>query len=136
MAHVGTIDHFVVPVDDLLAAERFYEQVLGAPVVARFGLSVREAANGIGPHSFVEVAGQRIGLFLQTEERPRPTGLRGVPSYACQVTPAQMERLVGSLRQHGVAFEGPVEHPAPDPLAVSLYVCDPAGNHLEFCTYR
>ena len=136
MAQVGTIDHFVVPVDDLPVAEEFYERVLGAPIVVRHGLNVRERAKDVPLHTFVELAGKRIGLFLQTETRPRPASLRGVPSHAFQVTPDQMERLLGALRERGVAFEGPVEHAAPYPIATSLYLCDPAGNHLEFCIWR
>jgi catechol 2,3-dioxygenase-like lactoylglutathione lyase family enzyme len=136
MAHVSTIDHFVVPVDDLPVAEEFYTRVLGAPIVVRHGLNVRERAKDVPLHTFVEIAGKRIGLFLQTQMRPRPTGLRGVPSHALQVTVDQMEQLITALRREGVAFEGPVEHPPPYPIAASLYLCDPAGNHLEFCIWR
>ncbi len=136
MSPVATIDHFVVPVDDLPVAEDFYTRVLGAPIVVRHGLNVRERQKDVPLHTFVEVAGKRIGLFLQTEERPRPTSLKGVPRGAFQVTPAQMERLLASLRRHGVPFEGPVEHPPDYPIATSVYLCDPAGNHLEFCIWR
>jgi catechol 2,3-dioxygenase-like lactoylglutathione lyase family enzyme len=136
MPQVATIDHFVVPVDDLPAAEDFYTRVLGAPLVVRHGLNVRERAKDVPLHTFVELAGKRIGLFLQTEERPRPTSLRGVPRGAFAVTAAQMEALIGSLRRHDVPFEGPVEHPAGYPIAASVYLCDPAGNHLEFCIWR
>ena len=41
MAQPSTIDHYAVPVDDLPAAEDFYSQVLGAPIVVRHGLNVR-----------------------------------------------------------------------------------------------
>ncbi len=136
MARVASIDHFVVPVDDLAAAEDFYSQVLGAPIVKRHGVDVRERAKQVPLHTFVEIGGKRIGLFLQTEERPKPAALRGVPSHALQVTPDQMEALISALRRHGVPFDGPVERPAPDPVAASLYLCDPAGNHLEFCLRR
>src|SRR5688572_32789895 len=132
MAQVATIDHFVVPVDDLPVAEDFYTRVLGAPLVVRHGLNVRERAKDVPLHTFVELAGKRIGLFLQTEARPRPTSLRGVPRGAFAVTAAQMETLIGALRRHGVACEGPVEHPAGYPIEASVYLCGPAGNHLEF----
>ncbi len=136
MPQVATIDHFVVPVDDLPVAEAFYEQVLGAPIVVRHGLNVRERAKDVPLHTFVEMAGKRIGLFLQTDVRPPPTSLKGVPRGAFEMTPAQLEALVSSLRRHGVAFEGPVEHPPGDPIAASVYLCDPAGNYLEFCVWR
>src|SRR4051794_6138191 len=136
MAQVGTIDHFVVPVDDLPVAEDFYARVLGAPIVVRHGLNVRERAKDVPLHTFVEIAGKRIGLFLQTELRPQPAGLRGVPSHAFQAAPAEMEQLIATVRQNSVAFEGPVEHAPPFPIAASLYLCDPAGNYLEFCIWR
>jgi catechol 2,3-dioxygenase-like lactoylglutathione lyase family enzyme len=136
MPQVATIDHFVVPVDDLPAAEDFYTRVLGAPLVVRHGLNVRERRKEVPLHTFVEIAGKRIGLFLQSEERPRPSSLKGVPRGAFQVTPIQMERLIASLREHGVPFEGPEEHPPGYPIAHSLYLCDPSGNHLEFCIWR
>jgi catechol 2,3-dioxygenase-like lactoylglutathione lyase family enzyme len=136
MPQVATIDHFVVPVDDLPVAEDFYSGVLGAPIVVRHGLNVRERQKDVPLHTFVELAGKRIGLFLQTEERPRPTSLQGTPRGAFAVTAAQMETLLASLRRHDVPFEGPVEHPADYPIALSVYLCDPAGNHLEFCIWR
>jgi catechol 2,3-dioxygenase-like lactoylglutathione lyase family enzyme len=136
VAQPSTIDHYAVPVDDLPAAEDFYSRVLGAPIVVRHGLNVRELQKGIRPHTFVEIGGSRIGLFLQTEERPRPDSLKGVPRYAFQMTRPQMSALLAALEQHAVPREGPVRHPPASPLEESVYLCDPSGNHLEFCTWR
>lgn len=136
MAQPSTIDHYAVPVDDLPAAEDFYTRVLGAPLLVRYGLNVREQKMGLRPHTFVELGGSRIGLFLQTEERQRPAALRGVPRYAFQVDRAQLAALQDALARHGVPYEGPTPHPPAWPLDQSIYLCDPAGNHLEFCTWR
>ena len=57
MAQVGTIDHFVVPVDDLPVVEELYDRVLGALVIVRHGLNVRERAMDLPLHIFVEIAG-------------------------------------------------------------------------------
>src|SRR4051812_49790374 len=83
----STIDHYAVPVDDLPAAEDFYSQVLGAPIVVRHGLNVRELKKGIRPHTFVEIGGSRIGLFLPTQERPPPPAPQSVPPAAFPKNP-------------------------------------------------
>ena len=36
-----SLDHFVVPVDDIVVAEEFYVQVFGGQVTKRNGLNVR-----------------------------------------------------------------------------------------------
>ena len=40
------------------------------------------------------------------------------------------------FRKHKVGFEGPVEHPAPSPVARSLYFKDPSSNFLELSVPR
>jgi catechol 2,3-dioxygenase-like lactoylglutathione lyase family enzyme len=136
MPQVQSLDHFVMVVDNLPAAEQFFVEVLGAPIVMRLGLSARERPLGLPPHTFVEMAGTRIGLWLHHEVLPRPSGLRGPTSYGFQVTRDQMGTLVGSLRRHGVAFEGPEQNPDDPLIAESLYLCDPSGNHLAFNVHR
>ena len=69
MLLVQALDHFVVPVDDIVAAEEFYVQVFGGKIVKRNGLNVR--SQSLGPHTFIEVANKRIGVYLQKEERGR-----------------------------------------------------------------
>jgi hypothetical protein len=64
---VQGFDHFVVPVNDIVVAEDFYAQVLGGKVVKRVGLNVR--SQSLGPHTFITIAGKRIGVYLQKEER-------------------------------------------------------------------
>ena len=67
---VQGFDHFVVPVNDIVVAEDFYSQVFGGKVVKRHGLTVR--SRSLGPHTFITVAGKRIGVYLQKEERGTP----------------------------------------------------------------
>jgi catechol 2,3-dioxygenase-like lactoylglutathione lyase family enzyme len=62
---VQGFDHFVVPVNDIVVAEDFYSQVFGGKVVKRHGLTVR--SRSLGPHTFITVAGKRIGVYLQKE---------------------------------------------------------------------
>ena len=49
MAIAESLDHFVVPVDDLVAAEDFYVRVLGGRITRRNGLNVRQRKRGAVP---------------------------------------------------------------------------------------
>ena len=53
------LDHFVVPVDDLIAAEEFYVHVFGGVITKRNGLNVRQRRRGAVPHTFVQIGGKR-----------------------------------------------------------------------------
>ena len=130
MAVVEAFDHFVVPVDDLVAAERFYTQVFGGEIVGRNGLSVRQRSRGAVPHTFIRIAGKRIGVYLQGEERPKPANLRGAPTYSFETTEGGLGETVAALRAWGAEYEGPLE--ADRPFAERyVYFNDPAGNHFH-----
>jgi catechol 2,3-dioxygenase-like lactoylglutathione lyase family enzyme len=77
-----SLDHFVVPVDDLVVAEEFYLKVFGGRVTRRNGLNVRQRKRGAVPHTFIQIGGKRMGVYLQSEERPEPAGARGLPTYS------------------------------------------------------
>jgi hypothetical protein len=89
-------------------------------------------------HSSVKLGQTVVALFLhQTHvQEPPPEQLRGIPRLAFQVTPQQFEQAVEVFRRRKVAFEGPVEHPAPSRVARSLYFKDPSSNFLELCCGR
>jgi len=80
----------------------------------------------------------QIPLFLYSDhiQEPPPEQLRGTPRLALHVTPEQMDELIEVLQEHKVAFEGPVEHPAPCPVARSVYLKDPSSNFLELACPR
>ena len=50
---------------------------------------------------------------------------------AFAVDPAELERAVGALAEHGVATKGPITHDWME--AKSLYFSDPDGHELELC---
>ena len=81
-AFVESLDHFVVPVDDLIAAEEFYVRVFGGTVTKRNGLNVRQRKRGAVPHTFIQIGGKRMGVYLQSDERPFQKGSRGLPTYS------------------------------------------------------
>lgn len=128
MRLVQALDHFVVPVNDLVAAEEFYEEVFGGQVAKRNGLNVRQRIHGSVPHTFIVIAGKRIGVYLQDEERPMPNSARGTPTYSFTTTGKGLEQVGAALESWKVRIDGPVANTHAC-AAETLFFCDPAGNH-------
>ena len=63
---VQALDHFVVPVNDIVVAEDFYVQVFGGKILKRNGLNVKTQV--LGPHTFMDIAGKRIGAELRSAD--------------------------------------------------------------------
>ncbi len=123
-----SLDHFVVPVDDLIAAEEFYVRVFDGVITKRNGLNVRQRKRGAVPHTFIQIGGKRMGVYLQSDERPRPASPRGLPTYSFTTTSAGLEQTISDLRALHVDFEGPVAH-AQSFADRTIFLTDPAGNH-------
>jgi len=122
------LDHFVVPVDDLVVAEDFYVRVFGGRITRRNGLNVRQRKRGAIPHTFIQIGGKRMGVYLQSEERPRPGSARGLPTYSLTTTEQGLAEFARELNELGAHFDGPVRrvHTFADG---SLFFTEPAGNH-------
>lgn len=136
-ALIDHFDHFVVPVDDLLAAESFYTDVLGGTVAInghggpmRLGLNTRAFMAGSRPHTFFVIAGKRIGAYLQCDERPKTKQVHGGPTYSFETTSPGLDRLAAALKAGNYDYEGPVDDDGV-PAACSLFFNDPAGNHYH-----
>jgi catechol 2,3-dioxygenase-like lactoylglutathione lyase family enzyme len=127
------LDHFVVPVDDLTVAEEFYVAVFDGKITKRNGLNVRQRKRGAVPHTFIQIGGKRMGVYLQSEEQPHPTGPRGLPTYSFTTTEAGLYELTRVLNQLGAAYEGPVAD-AHSFASQSVFLNDPAGNHYAVYT--
>lgn len=128
-----SLDHFVVPVDDMVVAEEFYVQVFDGDITKRNGLNVRQRKRGAVPHTFIQIGGKRMGVYLQSEARPQPQSPRGLPTYSFTTTERGLEEVAMTLKYLGVAFDGPVSQ-AQSVANKSLYFTDPAGNHYSVYT--
>jgi catechol 2,3-dioxygenase-like lactoylglutathione lyase family enzyme len=128
-----SLDHFVVPVDDIVVAEEFYVRVFGGVITKRNGLNVRQRKRGAVPHTFIQIGGKRMGVYLQSEERPQPTTARGLPTYSFTTTAQGLETVINDLNEIDVRFDGPVKstHSFAD---WAVFFCDPAGNHYSVYT--
>ena len=127
------LDHFVVPVDDLIAAEEFYIRVFGGIITKRNGLNVRQRKRGAVPHTFIQIGGKRMGVYLQSEERPQPSGPRGLPTYSFTTTSRGLDEVMKALSDAGGTFEGPVAR-AHSFAEQTVFLTDPAGNHYAVYT--
>ena len=128
-----SLDHFVVPVDDLIAAEEFYVRVFGGVITKRNGLNVRQRKRGAVPHTFIQIGGKRMGVYLQSEERPLSDSPRGLPTYSFTTTPQGIERTIAELRNTQTPFDGPVAN-AHSFADRTIFFADPAGNHYAVYT--
>jgi Glyoxalase/Bleomycin resistance protein/Dioxygenase superfamily len=98
-----SLDHFVVPVDDIIAAEEFYVRVFGGVLTKRNGLNVRQRKRGAVPHTFIQIGGKRISVYLQSEERTKPTVARGLPAYSFTTTAQGLEAVLSVVSLLGRA---------------------------------
>jgi catechol 2,3-dioxygenase-like lactoylglutathione lyase family enzyme len=129
-----SLDHFVVPVDDLVAAEQFYVRVFDGRVTKRNGLNVRQRKRGAVPHTFINIGGKRMGVYLQSDHREPPAGARGLPTYSFTTTDEGLHPLARELDEIGTRYER-VE--AAHPFARrTIFFHDPAGNHYAVYTPR
>lgn len=119
--------------DDLLAAERFYAQVVGLDVIGKVE----------GRHVFFRCGPNVLLVFnpaaTQTPPGPDaelpvpPHGARG-PGHACfAASAAGIDAWKTRLAAHGVAVEAEIEWPRG---GRSIYARDPAGNSIEWAEPR
>jgi catechol-2,3-dioxygenase len=97
--------------------ESFYRSLLGLKVLSR-GDDRTWLACG---------SRARLGLWAPGEKEFGDRGGRHV-HFALSVEPGVLDLAARRLRDLGVDFDGPVEHPGGDR---SIYCEDPAGNVLE-----
>jgi catechol-2,3-dioxygenase len=102
---------------DRSALEAFYSSALGLKMLSR---EADRTWLACGPRA-------RLGLWTPGEKEFGDEGGRHV-HFALSVSPGVLNVVCGRLREVGVEFQGPVEHPGGDR---SLYCEDPAGNVLE-----
>ncbi len=119
---VTGVNELVLEVVDLEAAERFYADVLGLPVVDRW--PDREAV--------WVMAGDRTRIGLWRPQVGVAGGRGGVHvHYALHLPEADFDAAVGRLREHGC----PPELSERGDGNRSAYVTDPDGNVVELWTW-
>ena len=122
------LDHFGIEVAELKRAERFYTEVLGLSVVARFGDQV-----------LLQCGDQNLALFrvprppLTPDQRQnRISHPLGKGHHAFRVSRADFESAHERLAQAGVETAKTIDWGDHD----CTYFLDPDGNLLEMVSYR
>ena len=134
-------NHIDLGTKDMEATRRFYEDVLGFPLV-RSDL-VEIGSKGTMKHFFFDVGhGQLMGFMSGEDVNGYPkdfdSGINkglGLPPGVCHFafdaeTEADLHRIKSHLESHGVAVRGPVNH---EGWSKSIYFHDPNGLQLEVC---
>src|SRR5262249_60472518 len=104
-----------------------YSQVFGGKVVKRVGLNVR--SQSLGPHTFISIAGKRLGVYLQKEERGVPITLQGTPTYSFTTTAQGLQDVIRALEECKIKFAGPIKKTRSF-AASTIFFADPAGNNF------
>lgn len=140
MAEVQSLSHSAICVHDLQEAEEFYCGLLGAHPHSGVNFITEDTIKGRSVHKSVVLEDFLIALALAGDFMPMPPNgqLRGAHGFrhAFAVSRARFDEIVGKLRAGGVAFDGPVAHPAKGPFGESIYFKDPSGNFLEILWRR
>lgn len=135
MAEVQSMSHSAICVHDLKQAEDFYCGILGAHPHAGVNFITEDTIKGRSVHKSVVLEDYLIALALAGDFMPMPPDdqLRGAHGFrhAFTISKDRFNTTVGVLKQRGVPFLGPVEHPEKGPFGQSIYFKDPSGNFLE-----
>jgi catechol 2,3-dioxygenase-like lactoylglutathione lyase family enzyme len=112
--------------DDLTAAESFYRDVLGLPVIGREP----------GRHVFFRVGTRNVLLIFDPKTTMKGDhlpahGATGPGHFALGVPAGSLDAWRKRLAEHGVLIEKEVQWPRG---GHSLYFRDPAGNAVELLT--
>jgi catechol 2,3-dioxygenase-like lactoylglutathione lyase family enzyme len=134
-------NHIDLGTRDMAATRRFYEDVLGFPLVRADLVEIGD--NGRLQHFFFDVGdGQLIGFMSGEDVNGYPKefdaginrglGLaQGVYHFAFDAeTEADLHRIKAHLVENGVQVRGPVDH---EGWSKSIYFLDPNGLQLEVC---
>lgn len=117
-----TIGHVHLKVSDIPRAERFYVDVLGFHVTARYGDDAVFLSAGDNHHDL------GLNTWQSKGGSPPPPGTTGLFHYAIRVpTRRHLAELLVHLNEAGVPISGASDHV----VSEALYLSDPDGNGIE-----
>jgi extradiol dioxygenase family protein len=140
MAQLDSLNHTAICVHDLVEGMRFYCDVLGGTPHQRSNFQIEDTTTGVAIFESVILEDYLLALTVTAKYMPMPPDeqLRGALGFRhgfC-VPKAKFTEVQERLRDHSVAFEGPVDHPENGPFGQSIYFKDPSGNFLEVLWLR
>jgi catechol 2,3-dioxygenase-like lactoylglutathione lyase family enzyme len=122
-------DHIALVVPDLVEAERWYVDTLGAEVVGRYNWG-GDTSHPVGPHEDIRIGSDVVSLFLGDPTATKPRLIHY--AFNCR----DMDELCtwkAHLESKGIAVRGPMAHPGFG--GVSVYFADPWDDRLEIATW-
>ena len=128
---VHWIDHFVVPVNNMLPWERFMETVFGGTVHHRNGLSTAEMLRGGQVRTFYNVGHHEIGGFLQPRLLPDSPGPGKIlPRWGFYIRQDTIDLHRRRFDEYGVAYQDPIRTSEEGEEGVALRFEDVDGVYL------
>jgi catechol 2,3-dioxygenase len=122
-----TIGHVHLKVSDLERAERFYVDLLGFHVTARYGTDAVFLAAGDNHHDLA------LNTWESKGGSPPPPGTTGLFHVAIKVPSRRdLAEMLVRLREAGVPLTGASDHL----VSEALYLRDPDGNGIEIYADR
>jgi catechol 2,3-dioxygenase len=122
-----TIGHVHLKVSDLERAERFYVDLLGFHVTARYGSDAVFLAAGDNHHDLA------LNTWESKGGSPPPRGATGLFHVAIRMpTRRDLAKMLVRLRDAGVHLTGASDHL----VSEALYLHDPDGNGIEIYADR
>ena len=120
------LHHFALNVKDMKRSEKFYQQVLGFPVINR-----TETRSGI-KHFEIDTGNVVLALFefpdLDFDSAQRVMTDDGFLHFAFEAKTEQYEDIIQNFKDNDVELDGePRNHPG----GTSIYFYDPDGHNLE-----
>ena len=87
---------------------------------------------------YYSVGDGTLGVYLATRhvQEPPEEQIVGMPRTGFVATREGLDRAAAALARARRPFSGPLDHPAPSPIARSLYFKDMSGNFLELFVPR
>lgn len=140
MAELESLNHTAICVHDLAKGMKFYCDVLGGQPHQRSNFQIEDTRTGVAIFQSVILEDYLLALTVAANYMPMPADgqLRGAHGFRhgfC-VPRARFEEVMRRLEDHGVPYEGPVDHPENGPFGQSIYFKDPSANFLEILWLR
>jgi catechol 2,3-dioxygenase-like lactoylglutathione lyase family enzyme len=124
-------DHIAFSVPNLVEAERWYVDTLGAEVVGRYNWG-GDTSHEVNPHEDIRVGAHIVSLFLGDPLDSSPSPRMFHYAFNCR-NMDESDTWKAHLESKGIAVRGPIAHHGFG--AVSLYFNDPWGTRLEIATW-
>jgi len=124
-------DHIAFSVPNLVEAERWYVDTIGAEVVSRYNWG-GDTSHDVLPHEDIRIGAHIVSLFLGEPLESSPSPRLFHYAFNCRDM-SEIDTWKAHLESRGVAVRGPIAHHGFG--AVSIYFTDPWGTRLEIATW-